>query len=287
MHAHELIHRATERLKRSSSRFSRAGDEEEQARELLEHVLGHAPRAREVVSAETQRRFDALVVRRCTGEPLPYIVGWTEFRSLHLRVRPGGFIPRQTSEFLAEQAIRRLRRRAKGAVAVDIATGVGPVAIAMAHAAPGARVVGADISAEALVQARANARALKLSNVSFHRGSLFEALPRALRGTVDVMTSHPPYVGRDEVRELPAELRKFEPKISLTDHTEEGMGLAREIIAGARDWLRPGGWLLIETGSMLARQTRALMTRGGYTDVRSTMGDLDYTRVLVARRARG
>ena len=253
-----------------------------QAEELLEHVLGHEVDEDEQVSPAAQRRFVAAVERRATGEPLPYIVGWAEFRDMKLQVKPGGFIPRATTEFLAEQAIRRIRRRTKP-VALDVACGIGPVALAIAREVPKAEVHASDLSGPATRLGKKNAAALKLRNLTFHRGDLFGALPNALKGRVDVIAAHPPYVARREVRDLPAELKDFEPEMSLTD-SKDGLWLARRVIdEGIDEWLAPGGWLCMEVGSYLAREVRSLFTRAGYKDVASTVGEMKYTRVIVGK----
>jgi release factor glutamine methyltransferase len=278
----QLIEDARKTILRSKENLSWVGDERDQARQFLELALGRKPRAKEEVPAPAQRRFHKLVERRASGEPIPYILGWTEFRDLRLKIGPGAFVPRATSEFLAEQAIRRLRRRPKP-VALDLATGIGPIPLSIAHALRNAEVHGSDISAAPLRQARANARTLGLK-VQFHQGSLFDPLPSHLRGRVDTVTIHPPYVAAHEVEELPSELKNYEPAESLTDNSKDGTYLARIVADQAHDWLRPGGWLLIEVGSYLARAVKSLMVEAGYDDVRSTEGPLGYTRVIVGRR---
>ncbi|MGZ6546610.1 MAG: N5-glutamine methyltransferase family protein [Actinomycetota bacterium] len=281
MKAEQLIEDARRTILRSKDNLSWTGDERDQARQFLEKVLGRKPKLKEEVPAGAERRFHQLVGRRAEGEPVPYILGWTEFRDLRLKIGPGAFVPRATSEFLAEQAIRRLRRRPRP-VAVDLATGIGPIPLSIAKALPRAEVHGTDISAAPLRQARANARALGL-RVSFHLGSLFEPLPASLRGRVDTVTIHPPYVAGHEVEDLPAELKDFEPAESLTDNSRDGTYLAGMVAEEAHDWLRPGGWLLIEVGSYLARAIKSLMVKAGYEDVRSTVGPLGYTRVIVGK----
>ncbi|MGZ4104267.1 MAG: N5-glutamine methyltransferase family protein [Actinomycetota bacterium] len=281
MKAEQLIEDARRTILRSKDNLSWTGDERDQARQFLEKVLGRKPKLKEEVPAGAERRFQQLVGRRAEGEPVPYILGWTEFRDLRLKIGPGAFVPRATSEFLAEQAIRRLRRRPRP-VAVDLATGIGPIPLSIAKAVPRAEVHGTDISAAPLRQARANARALGL-RVSFHLGSLFEPLPGSLRGRVDTVTIHPPYVAGHEVEDLPAELKDFEPAESLTDNSRDGTYLAGIVAEEAHDWLRPGGWLLIEVGSYLARAIKSLMVKAGYEDVRSTVGPLGYTRVIVGK----
>lgn len=282
MKAAELIREAKRTLVASRDNFSWSGDEQQQAKDLLTHALGRTPRDGTEIPPAVERRFRTMIERRATGEPIPYIVGSTEFRTLRLRVRPGAFVPRATSEFMAGEAIKRLKR-ARRPVAVDLATGIGPVALAMAAEVPRARVFGVDLSAKPVAQARTNARELRLKNVTFYRGDLFSPLPAKLRGTVEVITIHPPYVPKKEVRTLPAELVKFEPFESLTDNSDTGTRIVQQVADEAPEWLRPRGYLLIETDSVSARLVRSILVRAGYAEVRSLVGRWRFSRVLVAR----
>jgi release factor glutamine methyltransferase len=210
------------------------------------------------------------------------IVGFADFRGLRIAARPGTFIPRDSTEFLAEQAIRRLRRRPRP-VAVDLATGSGPVALAIKNEVRRASVYGTDLSAKAVQAARANSRRLRLP-VRFYRGDLYGALPSSLQGKVDVVTLHPPYVARSELRELPDEIRRFEPKGVLSDGTSSGLGLVQAAASQAGDWLRPFGWLLVEVSPDRARSVASVMRKAGLKDVRSTKDrSFQVTRVMVGR----
>ncbi|MFL5797573.1 MAG: N5-glutamine methyltransferase family protein [Actinomycetota bacterium] len=284
MTGQELIDEAVEVLEDSDAIDHWQNDRERiEAEELLDHVVGPDWTAEDDIPAPAARRFRALIARRATGEPVPYIKGYAVFRGLRLIARRGVFVPRDSTEFLAEQAVRRLRTR-RDPVHVDLATGSGPVALAVAHEVPGAEVHGADLSALPIRVARQNARRLGLT-VRFHRGDLFGPLPARLAGRVDVVTFHPPYVGRREVRTLPAEVLAFEPLESLTDHSPRGLGLIERTAGEAWDWLRPGGWLLVEVSPDRSRQVAAVLRRAGYADVRSTKGGIAVTRVLTARAA--
>lgn len=281
--AEHLIEAGRKRLVRETERFSRYGDERLQARELLEHAAGSDVYDDDLIDARTARRYEGLLERRAKGEPVAYIRGYEEFRGFRLTVKPGAFIPRDSTQFLAEQAIRRVRGR-RSPVAADIATGIGAVALAIAREVPGASVFGTDISRTALSLARANARKHRILNARFLTGSGFDALPRKLRGSLDVVVSHPPYVPTHEVPELPAELLDFEPVESLTDSSDDGLGFVRMLVRVSRDWLKPDGWLCLEIGPDLARSVRSLLVRAGYRSVRSTHGTSSFTRVLVAKR---
>jgi release factor glutamine methyltransferase len=280
--AQELIDRAVERLEASSAIDHWQKDRERiEAEELLTHLIGDDWTAKDEIPPVIRRSFERLIARRVTGEPVPYIMGHVDFRGLELLARPGVFVPRDSSEELAEQAVRRLRGRRRP-VAVDLATGSGPVALAIAHEVKGAEVYGTDLSEEAIRLARQNVRRLGLP-VTFLRGDLFGALPGRIAGIVDVITLHPPYVGRRELRELPDEVTKFEPVMSLTDHSPKGMGLIGRAAMEAWHWLKPGGWLLIEVSPDRSRTVATILRHAGYRDVRSTKGGLEVTRVLTAR----
>jgi release factor glutamine methyltransferase len=258
------------------------GRERIEAEDLLAFVLGEDPDPSDPVPDRDRRRFERLVARRAEGEPIPYIKGFTTFRRIELTVVPGVFVPRDSSEFLAEQAIRRLRRR-KQPVLVDLATGGGTIALAVADEVPAATVYGTDVSEQAIKLARRNARDLDL-DARFVAGDLFDALPKKVRGRVDVITLHPPYVARDELDTLPDEIRDWEPPHTLTDRSADGLGLIRRTVREAPRWLRPGGWLLMEVDPDRARDVMPVYRRGGFREVESTKGGpLRVTRVIVGR----
>src|SRR5262245_40156543 len=284
MNASELLADAVVTLEASKAiDHWQRGREQIEADELLRFAMGvDRVRARDEVAAGVRRRFGRMIERRASGEPVQLIMGRAVFRGLEIEARPGVFVPRDSTEYLAEQAIRRLHGRRRP-VAVDLATGGGAVALSIANEVPGARVFGSDISAAAVRVARHNAEALRL-RATFVRGDLFGALPRRLAGDVDVITLHPPYVARGELRELPEEILRFEPMHTLTDQSLDGLGLVGRAVAEAPGWLRPGGWLLVEVSPDRARPVASVMRRGGFGEVRSTMDrGFKVTRVLVGR----
>jgi release factor glutamine methyltransferase len=193
------------------------------------------------------------------------------------------FSPRASSELMVDLAVSRLRRRRGGRVAVDVATGTGAVALAVAARTRASEVWGTDISPEAARLGRTNARRLNLDNAHFVAGDMLVELPRALRGAVDVVTIHPPYVARREVRTLPVEIRRFEPRHTLTDGSDDGLGLVRRLAEDVPEWLRPGGFVLVEIAPYLARATATVLRRAGMREVRSLRDSLGVTRVVVGR----
>jgi release factor glutamine methyltransferase len=282
MRTDQLLKEAKRTLIDANERFGWQGDEEDQAWDMLIHVWGRQPDDEDEVPPDVERKFDKVIERRITGEPLAFILGWVDFLDFRLHLKHGAFVPRLTTEFLAQQAMRRLRRRPKP-VHVDLATGIGPVAIGSARAVPKATVYGLDISRKALNQAKANAARLGVRNVTFLRSDMFASLPKGLRGKIDVVTIHPPYVPRNEIADLPVEIKRFEPKHTLTDKSSDGLGLVRRVVDEAYGWLRPGGWLLIEIVAAEFKRIAPLLRKAGYTDVKSTHGTLKLTRVIVAK----
>jgi release factor glutamine methyltransferase len=257
--------------------------EEIEADDLLCHVLDVDDVDPDTaVSPAQRRRFLRMIDRRAAGEPVQLIKGYAVFRGLEILARPGVFVPRDSTEFLAEQAIRRLRGRRRP-VAVDVATGGGTVALAIADEVRGVRVFGTDISREAIRIARRNAERLRLRG-TFLVSDLFDALPGKLHGRVDVITLHPPYVARGELRQLPEEIRRFEPVHTLSDRSVDGLGLIGRTAVEAGTWLKTGGWLLVEVSPDRARGVAGVLRRNGFMAVRSTADqEFKVTRVLVAR----
>lgn len=282
----ELLDRAAEAIRGSSAvSLWRASDARTQAEELLAEVLGHEVGPDDLCAAvggKRRRRFEAWVERRVAGEPVALIVGYTEFMGMHLNVCKGVFVPRNSSEHMASMTIARLRPR-KAPLHVDLATGTGPVALAVARAVRKATVLGLDIAPLPLQVARGNADRLGIGNVRFLESDLLAALPPELAGSVDAFTIHPPYVARKQVRVLPREIKDFEPRESLTDHSDDGLGLVRRLADDAPVWLRPGAWVLVEVSPDLSRTVATILRRAGLTDVRSHRDALGATRVVAGR----
>ncbi len=287
--AAELLSDAEKRIEKSRNiEHWQPGLARWDAEVLLAHVLGADPEEDNVlrslpVSPAQRRRFEMLVVRRLTGEPINYITAHFRFCGLDLLVRTGVFSPRASSELTVELAGARLRRRRGRRVAVDVATGSGAIALAIAAETPRSEVWGIDISSDAARLGRVNARRLHLDNIRFATGDMLSALPAALRGEVHLFTIHPPYVALNEVASLPVEIRGFEPRDTLTDGSVDGLGLVRRLAADAPEWLRPGGFVLVEIAPYLARATATVLRHEGFVDVRSHRDSLGVTRVVIGR----
>jgi release factor glutamine methyltransferase len=226
---------------------------------LLAHVLDVAranviARDERVLTPEEQGDFEQLLARRMAGEPLAYLTGTREFWSLELEVTRDVLVPRPETELLVEWGLALAPRSL-----LDLGTGSGAIALALARELPAAGIVGVDRSAAALAVARRNAARLRLA-VEFVEGSWFE--PVAGRN-FDLVVSNPPYVAADHPRL--ADL-KFEPSLALTSGPE-GLDALRAIVGAAPRHLNPGGWLLVEHGAEQGTAVRALFAASGFAGV--------------------
>jgi release factor glutamine methyltransferase len=214
------------------------------------------------LTPDEAQRLDALVARRLDGEPIAYIVGKREFFGLHFNVGPAVLIPRPDTELIVERALERLPQG--HARLLDMGTGSGAIAVAVAHTRPDADVSALDVSPDALAVAQANAAA-NGARVRFLHSSWFDAL--AAGETFDVIASNPPYIAAGDAHLAQGDLR-FEPVGALTDHAD-GLSALRIIIEGSPRHLMAGGWLLLEHGYDQAAAVRTLLADGGFSDVRS------------------
>jgi release factor glutamine methyltransferase len=250
------------------------------AEELMMRVLG-TDRAsvyarRDGLTTAEARAYGRALCRRCTGTPLQHLTGEQGFRRLVLSVRPGVFVPRPETEILVDVALEVLEG-AESPIVVDVCTGSGAVALAIADERPGARVWATDVSEDAIALARENAARLGLP-IETLVGDLFDTLPTELLGTVDLVVANPPYLAQDEEMTLPVEVRA-EPAVALYGGPE----LTERILRGATGWLRPGGTVAIEIREDTAEVTVAATRAQGFVDpfVRKDLAGRD--RVVAAR----
>jgi release factor glutamine methyltransferase len=214
------------------------------------------------VDAEDARRVRELTARRATREPLQHITGTAPFRSLELAVGPGVFVPRPETEQVVQFAIDALRAVPSAEpVGVDLGTGSGAIALAMATEVPHARVYAVEKSPEAFAWTRRNVESVGATNLQVVLGDLADALPE-LDGAVDVVISNPPYVPDDAIPRDP-EVRLFDPALALYGGAD-GLDVVRVISRVARRLLRPGGTLVLEHGELQGAQIRDLLTADGW-----------------------
>ncbi len=229
------------------------------------------------VNGDTAARYAAAVARRARREPLQQIVGTQEFRSVRIEVTRDVLVPRPESEVLVDCALDLLPTGA--ALVIDLGTGSGCVACAIAMERPAARVIAVDCAAEAAAVARRNAAGFG-ERVAVLTGDLFEPL-RGLRA--DLIVSNPPYLDAGMLSAVPPEVADFEPRLAI-DGGADGLDVIRRIVAGAPAYLRPGGALVLETaGGEQAHTVAALLNAANFTQV-SLRRDLAGVQRFVAGR---
>ena len=224
---------------------------------LLARAVTRSPVTREQVES-----LVALVSRRASREPLQHITGTAWFRSLALQVGPGVFVPRPETEGVAQLAVDALRAAPSAEpLAVDLGTGSGALALALATEVPHSRVWAVEISPEAAVWTRRNIDSVGASNVTLVLGDMTDALPE-LDGRASVVVSNPPYIPLGMVPRDP-EVRLHDPSTALYGG-EDGLVLVRALSLTARRLLHPGGALVIEHGEQQGAAIRGILDADGW-----------------------
>lgn len=233
---------------------------------LLQRVL-HVPRVyllahpERVLTEVELTHYNALRQRRVQGEPIAYILGKREFYGMTFKVTPATLIPRPDTELLVELALQYLPANERCAV-LDLGTGTGAIALAIAHSRPQDEVLACDASAPALAVARENALTLGIPNVNFVQSNWFAALGRQ---HFDLIVSNPPYIAVGDPHMAQGDVR-FEP-VSALISGEDGLDDIRHIIIHSFSRLAPGGWLLLEHGYDQAERVRRLLLEAGFDEV--------------------
>ncbi|NIH15633.1 peptide chain release factor N(5)-glutamine methyltransferase [Serratia symbiotica] len=252
-------------LKAAAARLTHSDSPRRDAEILLGFITGRA-RAFLLAFDETrltpqqQQQLEALLVRREQGEPVAYLVGEREFWSLPLSVSPATLIPRLDSECLVALALERLP--IASCHILDLGTGTGAIALALASERPDCTVIGVDVQPDALALAQHNAQKLTISNVQFLQGNWFSSLaPQHFA----LIASNPPYIDADDAHLMQGDVR-FEPANALVA-AQQGLADLDAIVRQAPQHLQPQGWLLLEHGWQQGRSVRALMLAAGFRAV--------------------
>jgi len=232
---------------------------------LLEHVTGKARTyllafGETELTADQQAQLDALLARRKTGEPVAHLVGEREFWSLPLYVSAATLIPRPDTECLVEQALARLP--ATPARILDLGTGTGAIALALASERPDCQVTAVDVMPDAVALAQRNLERLGLKNVTVRQSSWFAALADQQFETI---VSNPPYIDECDPHLGEGDVR-FEPRSALVA-ADQGLADLSHIIIQSRQHLVSGGWLLLEHGWTQGEPVRNLFRQAGFTQV--------------------
>ena len=232
--------------------------------------------AEEAIDSSNARSAQALFARRRAGEPVSHITGWREFYGLALRVTRDVLVPRPETELLVELALERLPPGAPARV-LELGTGSGAIAIALATGRPGLGIVATDVSEAALALARRNARDHGVE-IAFVLSDWFDALGSE---QFDLIVSNPPYVAAGDAHLERGDVR-FEPRLALVGG-EDGLDCIRKIAADARTRLRAGGWLLLEHGHDQKDRCVELLLELGYADVSDFQDLAGWPRVCAGR----
>lgn len=256
-----------------------------EAQMLMRRALGDVSRAKliaydnEIPAPVKAEAFSTLLQRRLGGEPVAYILGEREFFGLSLTVTPDVLIPRPDTETLVEAALAHIPENQPCRV-LDLGTGSGAIAIAIAAQRPQARVTGIDRSQSAAQVASENARRLQLGNADFKVGDWFSAVGDAL---YEVIVSNPPYIEADDPHLSQGDLR-FEPAAALASGAD-GLDDIRHLVRAAPRHIVPGGWLLLEHGYDQAQRVAQLLADAGFVDVASVPDLAGVLRVTSGRMA--
>lgn len=210
-----------------------------------------------VLDCEATDRYEAHLVRRAHGVPVAYLLGRQEFWSLSLEVGPAVLVPRPDTELVVERALTHLPTD-RDTTMLDLATGSGAIALAVANERPRCAVTATDLSADALAVAVANARRLGLARVDCVAGDWYAPVEGR---RYDVVASNPPYIALDDPRVEPG-VRHHEPHLALYSGPT-GLEAIERVVGGAPPHLRPGGWLVVEHGDRQAEPVRALFVAAG------------------------
>ena len=231
------------------------------------------------VTADELARYEEALVRRARGIPAQYITGHQEFWGLDLIVSPAVLVPRPETEHVVE-AVLELARGDRSLRIVDVGTGSGAIALALAKELPTAEIHATDISREALEMAHANAARHQLnSRIEFHHGDLLEGLPAC---QFDFVVSNPPYVGESEEDEVQLEVRKYEPRNAVFAGPT-GLEVIERLIPQAHKALRSGGWLVFEISGTIAEGVGRLLAE--WNDVQISNDLQGIARVARGRKA--
>lgn len=245
----------------------------------------------DAASERSVAHLDEMLARVQTGEPLQYVLGHWSFRRLDLLVDNRVLIPRPETELIAEHAIALVRQLAAEGVArplvvADLGTGSGALGLSLASELPDGLVEVwlTDNSADAIDVARANTAGVGMAGacVRFGLGSWFAALPAELRGQLALVVSNPPYIAPDDPQ-VAAVVRDWEPHSALFA-ADDGLADVRAVVVGAVEWLRPGGWIVVEIGSGQRAAVVELMTAAGlaHVEVHVDLAGLD--RIAIGRK---
>jgi len=231
------------------------------------------------LSESEKAKYREFIARRGTFEPLQYIIGDVEFYGLTIKVDNSVLIPRQETEILIEEIINSVNQDDKLKI-LDIGSGSGNIALALAKNLPNAEVIGIDISEEAVELAKSNAEFADLSSqVKFFKLDIFNYDISSAKEKFDIIVSNPPYVSDEEYKTLQKEIIEYEPLIALTDNSD-GFKFYEYITSISKALLKESGSLFYEIGKGQAEKVKSIMEQNGFTDIKVKSDYAEIERVV-------
>lgn len=233
------------------------------------------------LNERASHEWGSLVSRRIGGEPIAYILGKKGFHNIELQVGPGVLIPRPETELLVDIALAEIAKLNKPTHVLDLGTGSGAIGLAIASETPLASVIATDQSTKALAIAKQNTESLKLiSQVQLLQGNWYEAIDQHKQ--FDMILSNPPYIANQDPHITQGDLR-FEPESALTDYAS-GLSSLEVIIAGANQYLKPGGLIAVEHGFDQSEAVVGLMKVAGFMDIQVHLDLAGHSRAASGRK---
>jgi release factor glutamine methyltransferase len=307
--------KALDKLKEATRFLEESGieDADREAETIIVHCLETDRTAllrdNPLITKNVIGKIDESLKRRSKREPLQYIVGYVDFLGMKIKVGKGVLIPRPETELLVEEAIKTVKREALGVMCkpktaeqisnsslithhsplfiLDLCTGSGCLALALAKEFPDAKVYGTDISEVAIGYAEKNAEINGIKNVTFLKGSLFEPLRELftlyhLLSTFDLIVSNPPYIKKADIRTLQPEIKNWEP-VEALNGGEDGLHYYRAIIPESRNYLKDGGCIMLELGINEGDAVRELAKHAGFKDISFRKDYAGIERIIIAK----
>ena len=234
-------------------------------------------REEEKADPQQEERYRDFIVQRSSRVPLQHLTHQAWFMGLEFYVDGRVLVPRQDTEILVEEAVKRL---GSGQKVLDMCTGSGCILLSILKFMPDCQGTGVDISEAALEVARMNGKRLNIPAV-FSKSDLFEQID----GYYDMIVSNPPYIPTSVIGSLEDEVRRFDPALAL-DGGEDGLDFYRRLIGASRDYLSPGGWLLLEIGHDQREAVLRMMEKAGYKELQAVSDLAGHDRVVMGQKDR-
>ena len=282
MRALETLQSARELLE-----ISGLNDADREAELIVSHCLGidrlHLYKENPDIPENILLQIYEYLRRRAAREPLQYILGYTEFHGLKIKVGPGVLIPRPETELLVEEAVKTVHTSHFTSLRIlDLCTGSGCIALALAREFPDSEIYGTDTSEVAIRYAEENVDRNRIKNVTFLKGNLFDPLKNS-DNKFDVIISNPPYIRRADMENLQPEIKDWEPGEAL-DGGEDGLDYYKMIIPESKNYLKENGYLVLEIGIGQSDEVKWMAEETGFKDIIVIRDYSGIERILIAKK---